>query len=138
MIRPTQGWLLRPTSLNGWPRIAFLIPLGRRVGDRRLVIGAGWPIHRGAEVQEVVAAAGGKVQLGPLPASAPDRNPGEWLWRPLKEAERRNLTCLDRDQLPRELHRASGRVRQRPTLVESFFEGAELELGNFTSQCNTQ
>ncbi len=65
--------LLRPTSLNGWPRIAFLIPLGR------LVIGAGWPIHRRAEVQEFVAAAGGKVQRGPLPASAPDRHPGEWL-----------------------------------------------------------
>jgi transposase len=121
--------LVRPTPLNGWHSIAFLIHLGRLVGDRLRVIWDGSPIHRRAEVQEfVVAETAGKVQLVPLPAYAPDLNPVEWLWRHLKEDELRNLTCLDLDQLHLELHLAIGRVRQRPNLVESFFEGAGLKL----------
>ena len=52
----------------------------------------------------------------------------EWLWRHLKEVELANLSCLDLDQLHLELHLALGRVRQKPSLVQSFFEGAELAV----------
>src|SRR5512143_3961535 len=50
--------LVRPKSLNGLHSIAFLVHLGRLVGDRLLVIWDGSPIHRRAEVQEFVAEAG--------------------------------------------------------------------------------
>ncbi len=63
-----------------------------------------------------------------FPGYAPDLNPVEWLWRHLKEVELRNLTCLDLEQLHMELHLALGRVRQRRTLIRSYFEGAGLEL----------
>jgi transposase len=120
--------LVRPKSLNGLHSIAFLVHLGRLVGDRLLVIWDGSPIHRRAEVQEFVAEARGKIHLEPLPAYAPDLNPVEWLWKHLKKVELRNLACLDLEQLHMELHLALGRVRQRRPLVRSFFEGAELEL----------
>lgn len=42
--------------------------------------------------------------------------------------ELHNLTCLDLEQLHIELHLALGRVRQRLSLVQSFFEGAGLVL----------
>jgi transposase len=119
--------LVRPTSLNGLHSIEFLVHLGRMVGDRLLVIWDGSPIHRRAEVQAFVAEAGGKIHLEPLPAYAPDLNPVEWLWKHLKKVELRNLTCLDLEQLHMELHLALGRVRQRRALIQSFFEGAELE-----------
>jgi transposase len=83
--------LVRPTSLNGLHSIEFLVHLGRLVGDRLLVIWDGSPIHRRAEVKEFVAEAGGKIHLEPLPSYAPGLNPVEWLWRPLKEVEMRNL-----------------------------------------------
>jgi transposase len=118
--------LVRPKPLNGLHSIEFLVHLGRLVGDRLLVIWDGSPIHRRAEVKAFVAEAGGKIHLEALPAYAPDLNPVEWLWRQLKEVELRNLTCLDLDQLHMELHLALDRVRQRPTLVESFFEAAGL------------
>jgi transposase len=121
--------LIRPTSLNGMHSIEFLAHLGRQVSDRLLVIWDGSPIHRRAEVQAFVAEARGKIHLEPLPAYAPDLNPVEWLWKHLKKVELRNLTCLDLEQLHMELHLALGRVRHRPDLVRSFFEGAELELG---------
>ena len=91
--------LVRPTSLNGGPSIAFLIHLGRLVGDRLMVVWDGSPIHRRAEVHEFITSeTDGKVELVALPAYAPDLNPVEWLWRHLKEVELRNLTCLDLDQ----------------------------------------
>src|SRR3954447_22620689 len=120
--------LVRPKSLNGLHSIEFLVHLGRLVGDRLLVIWDGSPIHRRAEVQEFVAEAHGQIHLEALPAYAPDLNPVEWLWRELKEVELRNLTCLDLDQLHLEWHLALGRVRQKPRLFRSFFEGAGLEV----------
>jgi transposase len=120
--------LVRPQSLNGLHTIAFLVHLGRLVGDRLLVIWDGSPIHRRAEVSAFVAEARGKIHVEPLPPYAPDLNPVEWLWRHLKEVELRNLSCLDLDQLHLELHLALGRVRQKLSLMQSFFEGAELAI----------
>jgi transposase len=120
--------LVRPTALNGMHSIEFLVHLGRLVGDRLLVIWDGSPIHRRAELKQFVAEAGDMIHLEPLPAYAPDLNPVEWLWRHLKEVELRNLTCLDLDQLHLEWHLALGRVRQKPRLFPSFFEGAGLEV----------
>jgi transposase len=120
--------LVRPRSLNGLHRIEFLVHLGRLAGDRLLVIWDGSPIHRRAEVKAFVAEAGDALRVEALPAYAPDLNPVEWLWRHLKEVEMRNLRCPDRDQLLLELHLALGRVRQKPRLFRSFFEGAGLEV----------
>ncbi len=119
--------LVRPTSLNGLHVIAFLLHLGRAVGDRLLVIWDGSPIHRRAEVQAFVAAAGGAIHLEPLPAYAPELNPVEWLWKHLKRDELGNVSCLDLEQLHMEIHLALGRVRKRRALIRSFFEGAGLE-----------
>lgn len=118
--------LVRPQSLNGLHTIAFLVHLGRLAGDRLLVIWDGSPIHRRAEVGAFVAEAKGKIHVESLPAYAPDLNPVEWLWRHLKEVELANVSCLDLEQLHQELHLALGRLRQKPSLVPSFFEGAEL------------
>ena len=120
--------LVRPESLNGLHSIEFLLHLGRLAGDRLLVIWDGSPIHRRAEVKAFVAEAGDAIHLEPLPPYAPDLNPVEWLWRQLKEVELRNLTCLDLDQLHLEWHLALDRVRQKPRLFRSFFEGAGLEV----------
>jgi transposase len=120
--------LVRPTSLNGLHTIEFLLHLGRLAGDRLLVVWDGSPIHRRAEVAEFVAEAKGAIVVERLPSYAPDLNPVEWLWRHLKEVELRNLSCRDLEQLHWEFHLALGRVRQKPRLMRSFFEGAELAV----------
>jgi transposase len=120
--------LVRPRSLSGLNTIEFLLHLGRLAGDRWLVVWDGSPIHRRAEVSEFVAEARGAIVVERLPAYAPDLNPVEWLWRHLKEVELRNLACLDLEQLHLEFHLALGRVRQKPRLMRSFFEGAELAV----------
>jgi transposase len=120
--------LVRPQALNGPHTIAFLIHLGRLAGDRLRAVWDGSPIHRRAEVSAFIAEARGKIHVEPLPSYAPDLNPVEWLCRHLKEVELGNVSCLDLDQLLQELHLALGRSRQKPCLVTSFFEGAELAL----------
>ena len=97
-------------------------------GSRLLVIWDGSPIHRRREVQDFVAALRGKIRLEPLPGYAPDLNPVEWLWKHLKHVELRNRTCMDLEELHLEFHVAVGRVRSRPKLIRSFFEGAELPI----------
>jgi hypothetical protein len=42
--------------------------------------------------------------------------------------ELRDLACLDLEQLPPEFHLALGRLRQKPRLTPSFFEGAGLPI----------
>ncbi|MGE5757006.1 MAG: IS630 family transposase [Planctomycetaceae bacterium] len=121
-------WLVRPRSRDGLHGIELLVHLGRRAGDRLLVIWDGSPIPRRAEVQEFGAEARGKIHIGPSPPYAPDSNPVEWLWKHLKKVELCNLTCIDLEQLHMELQLALGRVRQRRALIRSFFEGAGLEL----------
>jgi transposase len=119
---------VRPRSWNGLNTIEFLLHLGRLAADRLLVVWDGSPIHRRAEVSAFVAEARGAIVVERLPSYAPDLNPVEWLWRHLKEVELRNLSCLDLEQLHLEFHLALGRVRQRPRLMRSFFEGAELAV----------
>jgi transposase len=120
--------MARPESLNGLHTIEFLLHLGHVAGDRLLMIWDGSPIHRRAEVGEFLAEVGPAIRLELLPSYAPDLNPVEWMWKHLKQVELRNLACSDLEMLHMELHLALGRLRQKPTLVHSFFEGAGLVL----------
>ena len=88
----------------------------------------GTEVHYPAGRQFAAAVGAESLRLEPLPAYAPDLNPAEWLWRHLKEEEMANLACLDLEELHEEFHLALGRVRGKPRLFASFFEGAGLRL----------
>jgi transposase len=121
--------LVRQDSLSGVEVIEFLTHLGHQLEGAALMIWDRSPIHRRDIVKEFIEAVGAKnlaVEL--LPPYAPDLNPVEWLWRHLKEVEMANLTCLDLEELHQEVHLALGRVRGKPRLFPSFFEGAGLTL----------
>jgi len=120
--------MVRPTSLNGLHAIESPVHMGRLGAERLLVIWNVSPIHRRAEVRAFLAEAGDAIHRESLPSYAPDPNPGEGLWRHLKDVEMRDLACGDLEQLHQELHLALGRVRQKSRLTGSFFEGAGLGL----------
>ena len=120
--------MVRQEAINGLHIIEFVLHLGHVIGDRLLLIWDNSPIHRRVEVMEFLAEVGPAIHLEPLPPYAPDLNPVEWLWKHLKRVALRNLACLDLEELHMELHLALGRVRKRPALIHSFFEGAGLKL----------
>jgi transposase len=44
----------------------------------------GHPVHRSGAVKQFAAATGGRLRLCFLPGYAPERNPGEWVWKNVK------------------------------------------------------
>src|SRR3954451_18460149 len=126
--------LVRQESLTGLHTIEFLKHLIRHVGSRLLVLWDGSPIHRRAVVHEFLDSAWGRgLRVERLPPYAPDLNPVEGAWQHLKHVELRNVVCLDLEELHLELHLAIGRLRQKPRLIQSFFEGAGLKLEKLSS-----
>ena len=121
--------LVRQRSLDGLDTVDFLFHLLRVIGNALLIVWDNSPIHRRHEVKEFLAGGGAHcVQLEALPPYAPQLNPVEWLWGHCKDVEMPNLACRDLEELHLELHLAMGRIRQKPRLVPSFFEGAGLTL----------
>ena len=121
--------MVRRNPFNGLHCITFLQHLLRQAGKPLLIIWDRSPIHRRCAVRDFVTEVGEQqIALEVLPAYAPDLNPVEWLWKHLKHVEMRNQACLDLEELHMAIHMAVGRVRQRPDLIDSFFEGAELPL----------
>jgi transposase len=121
--------LMRQGSWNGLHTVEFLKHLLGCAGARLPVIWDGSPIHRRAAVKEFLASTAGRgVWVEALPAYTPDLNAVEWAWQQLKHVELRNVTCLDLEELHQQLHRAIGRLRQKPDIVRSFFAGAGLLL----------
>jgi transposase len=120
--------LVRRKPINGLLCIKFLQHLWwAQEGRPLLAIWDHSPIHRRHEVQDFVRDFGAEdLDLEWLPPYAPDLNPVEWLWKHLKQVELRNRACFDLEELHMEFHLAIGRVRQRPDLIDSFFEGAQL------------
>lgn len=66
--------------------------------------------------------------MEPLPAYAPELNPDEGVWQYLKDVELPNVTCTNLRQLRLYLHRALMRLRSKPHLLLSFFDGSVLSL----------
>lgn len=131
--------LVRQESLTGLHAIEFLKHLIRHVGSRLLVIWDGSPIHRREAVKEFLNSASGRgVHVERLPAYAPDLNPVEGAWQHLKHVELRNRVFLDLEDLHLDFHLAIGRLRQKPRLIRSFFEGAGLVLEKLSSLRNAQ
>jgi transposase len=121
--------MVREESFTGLHVEEFLRHLIRHLGPRLLVIWDGSPIHRRANVKEFLASREGRgVHIEPLPAYAPDLNPVEELWQQLKHVELRNVVCLDLEELHLQLDAAVARLRQKPRLIRSFFQGAGLPL----------
>jgi transposase len=117
----------RPLTSAEW--IEFLGHVRRMVGGRLLAVWDGSPIHRSHEIKAFLTAGGSQfVQLEKVPASAPDLNPDEGVWQHLKHVELRNLCCRDLDHLSVELNLAVKRLRQKPSLIRSFFAGAGLDI----------
>jgi transposase len=119
--------LVRLEALTSSDSVNFLIHLVRHVG-RLLVVWDGSPIHRG-DVREFLASdTRGEIHVEVLPGYAPDLNPDEGVWQHLKNVEMRNLCCQDLHQLQWQLGFAIMRLRSKPHIIRSFFQGAGLPI----------
>jgi transposase len=111
--------------ITGVEVVLFLRHLERWLPGPLIVIWDGASIHRGAEVQQFLAAGhGARIHLVPLPGYAPELNPDEGVWHTLKDKELANVACVDLPQLRQEVQRAIRRLRRRPELIRGYFREA--------------
>jgi transposase len=114
-------------AINSAEVIAFLAHLRREVPGRMVMMWDGAPIHRSHAMQEFLATgASPRIHLERLPAYAPELNPGEGLWAPLKGVERRHVCGFDIPHLRGELRDAVKRVRRKRRLLQGCFQGVGL------------
>lgn len=121
--------LTRRRPLRSAECVAFLGHVRRMVGGRLLAVWDGSPIHRSKEIKAFLSGGGAQfAHLEKLPAYAPELNPDEGVWQHLKHVELRNLCRRDLDHLSIELSLAVKRLREKPSLIQSFFAGAGLDV----------
>jgi transposase len=114
-------------AINSADVVAFLEHLRREVPGRMVLIWDGAPIYRSQVIKEFLAnGAARRIHLEPLPAYAPELNPGEGLWAHLKGVELRNVCCFSLPHLWAELRAAVKRVRRKPRMIQGCFQGAGL------------
>jgi transposase len=114
-------------ALNSVDVVAFLEHVLREVAGRLVLVWDGAPIHRSRVIREFLATgAAERLHVERLPAYAPELNPGEGLWAPLKGVELRNVCCLTIRHLRHELRDAVKRVRRKPRIIKGCFTGAKL------------
>ena len=120
--------LTRSRALTSKDSVRFLKHVRCQVKQGLLVIWDGSPIHR-REVKRFMATEEAKdISLEHLPSYAPDLNPDEGVWQHLKYVELRNVCCKNLDHLHRELNLAIMRLRNKPHIIRSFFDGAGLSI----------
>lgn len=121
--------LPRRRPLRSAECVAVLGHVRRIVGGRLLAVWNGSPIHLSKQIKAFLAEGGSQfVEVEKLPAYAPELNSDEGVWQHLKHVELRNLCYRDLDHLSVELSLAVKRLRKRPSLIQSFFAGAELDI----------
>ena len=107
--------------------VAFLEHLLRAVPGRLVVIWDGAPMHRSHTSQAFLTnGASPRLHLERLPAYAPALNPDEGVWAYVKGVELRHLCCFDVPHLRHELRDAVKRMRRKPRILTSCFQGAGL------------
>ena len=115
-------------ALDSFDVVRFLEHLLECLGCPLLLIWDGSSIHKG-QVQDFLQEVGAEQLLvEPLPDYAPELNPDEGVWQYLKQVELANVHCLTIRRLRWHVRRAIMRLRSSPSLVLSFFAGAELPL----------
>lgn len=107
--------------------IRFWKHLLRHVPGKLLTVWDGAMIHRGEAIQQFLKdGAAARTHLERFPGYAPERDPGEGIWRHLKRVEMRNLCCRDLQERRRELRATCQRLRQKPQIVGSCLRHSRL------------
>lgn len=117
---------LYPHTVRQEQCVEFLGHLLRHIAGKLIVIWDGNRTHRSRFVSDFVATQNGRLVLERLPAYAPELNPVEYIWGYWKHHELANLCAKDMFELSGHARRALRRMRRRPTLVQAFWQQAEL------------
>ena len=106
--------------------IAYLSALHEQVAGRLWVLWDGLPAHRSKKVQQYIAYSAEWLQVHRLPAYAPELNPVEYVWSPMKGKDLANFCPDTLTQVRQQVDKAHQRVRQDRTELYDFLAASTL------------
>ena len=104
---------------------AFLRAVQRALRCNLIVVLDRWNVHRKA-AQALIGD--GRFWIEYLPPYAPDLNPVEAAWSHTKYGDLANFIPEDLSDLELELEHSMDQTERKATLLQSFFQAAELKL----------
>ena len=123
--RVSLYFTVQKTNLEAEDTEAFLRAVQRQVRRRLMVVMDRWSVHRKAAK---ALAEDDRFKIEWLPAYAPDLNPVDKLWGHTKHDDLANYLPDDLLDLELELACSLEQTRRRPSLLQSFFHAATLEI----------
>jgi transposase len=113
-------------SLNGAVFIDFCRRLLHDTPGPVFLVLDGHPVHRSKAVKAFAASTNGRLRLCFLPGSAPELNPGEWVWKHVKHDRVGRAGVTSPDDLKAKALAALHQLQKLPQLVRSFFRDPSL------------
>jgi transposase len=85
------------------------------------------PIHECEDIDEYTAEAGDLV-VEPFPPHAPELNPADGIWRPVKYRKLSNYTPSDLGVLRKQVREELDQLQDRPDLLKAFVRFTKLSI----------
>src|SRR5262249_54255755 len=86
------------------------------------------PMHKGDPIRELVERSGGRLEIEPLPAYAPELMPVEQVWTWLKYGRLCNFAPEGAHQLNEVAIRELEAIRDDQAMLRNFFHASDLPL----------
>jgi transposase len=120
------------TLVNGyfsnWEVAQFLGCAVQGLPGPVIVVWDGGTMHKGDPIRALVEESGGRLDIEPLPAHAPELMPVEFLWRWLKYGRLCNFAPRDAHHLNEAVVRELDAIWDNQVLLASFFHQSDLPL----------
>lgn len=113
-------------SIRSREVLRFLKHLKRHFGHGVIILWDRALIHRSKTVREFLRQSHKGLEVEFLPAYSPDLNPDEWFWNHMKNRKLANFCPNNVGDLKSAIRRSVLQIRQRPSLVRSFFHASQL------------
>ena len=109
-------------KLNAEAFVAFLENFMKSQPEKIFLVVDGHPAHKANLVNDYVGSLGGRLELHPLPAYAPDLNPDEFVWSHMKNNGVSKKPLKRNESLQVRIDEDLNRIKGSKKLVRSFFE----------------
>jgi transposase len=96
-----------------------------RVRPIHLVVD-GLPAHKTKLVKDYVQSTGGRLTLHLLPGYAPELNPDELVWSPVKRTGVARTPLRKGERLREKIEAQLARIKDAPRLIRSFFKAPSV------------
>jgi transposase len=108
-------------KLNAEAFVAFLENFMKSQREKIFLVVDGHPAHKANVVSDYVGSLGGRLELHPLPACAPDLNPDEFVWSHMKNNGVSKKPLKRNESLTARIEEDLTKIKANKRLVRSFF-----------------